>query len=583
MSHRWIFPFSVTVLTVICFLPALTGSFLNWDDNVNFLENTAYRGLGPAQIRWAFTSVLFGHYIPLTRLTWSLNYVLGGMDPLGYHLVSLLLHAGNALLVYVVARRLLAAAEDDGAQKTRSERDVSVAAALAALIFGLHPLRVEPVAWITARADLLCGAFALLAVWLYLRAVDEPPRPRLLLAAAGALAAALLSKGAALPLVAALLLLDVYPLRRLRRVGGRALLVEKIPILLVTLGGTALVGWALREGAVINRGAEYGLLARASVAGYSFVILPLRFVWPFSLSPLYEMPRAVSVMEPRFGLALVATGLITAALIVLWRRWPAGLTVWAFSELMLAPASAAVRLGVDLAPDRYSYLSGLGFAMLAGGAALGAIRFARRQPLARPVRWAGIFATIVILGGFGLASWSFAEVWRDSEPLWRWAVELDPSCSVCHAKLGESALGGVGGAARAVEAEGLFRRAIALRPDLPDAYFNLGTALSVQGRYREAEPPLRTYMELVPYAPAGPERLGLLYLIQHRYDTALPLLRAAFIRSPDAPGYRTSLVQALQGRATELRAHGQGVEADELLAEARVLGPDVSAGPSTRP
>ncbi len=540
---RWIFPFSVTVLTVICFLPALTGSFLNWDDNVNFLENTAYRGLGPAQIRWAFTSVLFGHYIPLTRLTWSLNYVLGGMDPRGYHLVSLLLHAGNALLVYVVARRLLAAADDDGAQTTRSERDVTVAAALAALVFGLHPLRVEPVAWITARADLLCGAFALLAVWLYL----------------------------------------VYPLRRLRRVGGLALLVEKIPILLVTLGGTALVVWALREGAVINRGAEYGLLARASVAAYSFVIFPVRFVWPFSLSPLYEMPRTISVLEPRFGLALVATALVTTALIVLRRRWPAGLTVWAFSALMLAPASAAVRLGVDLAPDRYSYLSGLGFAMLAGGAALGAVRLARRQPLARPVRWAGIFATVVILGGFGLTSWSFAEVWRDSEPLWRWAVELDPSCSVCHTKLGESALGGVGGAARAVEAEGLFRRAIVLRPDLPDAYFNLGTALSVQDRYSEAERPLRTYMELVPYAPAGPERLGLLYLIQHRYDTALPLLRAAFIRSPDAPGYRASLVQALQGRAAELRAHGQGVEADELLAEARVLGPDISAGPSTRP
>jgi len=583
MSHRWTLPFSVTLLTILCFLPTLTGSFLNWDDNVNFLENTAYRGLGPGQIRWAFTSVLFGHYIPLTRLTWSLNYVLGGMDPRGYHLLNLLLHAGNVLLVYVVARRLLAAAYDGGAQTTRSERDVSAAAALAALVFGLHPLRVEPVAWITARADLLCGAFALLAVWLYLRTVDEPPRPRLLLVAAGALAAALLSKGAALPLVAALYLLDVYPLRRLRRVGGWALLTEKIPILLVTLAGTALVAWALREGAVINRGAEYGLVARIAVAAYSFVIFPIRFLWPFALSPLYEMPRAINVMEPRFGLAIVAAILITATLIALRRRWPAGLTVWVFSALMLAPASAAVRLGVDLAPDRYSYLSGLGFAMLAGGAALGAIRLARRQPLARPVRWAGIFTTVVILGSLGLTSWSFAEVWRDSEPLWRWAVDVDPTCSVCHAKLGESAIGGVGGAARAVEAEGLFRRAIALRPDLPDAYFNLGTALSIQGRYREAELPLRRYMELVPYAPAGSERLGLLYLIQDRFDTALPLLRAAFIRSPDAPGYRASLVQALQGRAAELRARGQGVEADELLAEARVLGPETSASSSARP
>lgn len=583
MSHRWILPASVAVLTVVCFLPTLSGSFLNWDDNVNFLENTAYQGFGPAEIRWAWTSVLFGHYIPLTRLTWSVNYVLGGMDPRGYHLVNLLLHAGNALLVYVVARRLMAAADAGGAQQTRSDPEVSGAAALTALVFGLHPLRVEPVAWITARADLLCGAFALLTVWLYLRAVDGPARPRLLLVAAGTLAAALLSKGAALPLLAALFLLDVYPLRRLRRVGGWALVTEKVPILLVTVAGMAVIAWALREGAVINRAAEYGVVARVSVAAHSFVIFPIRFVWPFSLSPLYEMPRTISVLEPRFGLAVVATAAVTAALFALRRRWPAGLTVWAFSALMLAPASAAVRLGVDLAPDRYSYLSGLGFAMLAGGAALGGIRLARRQPLARPVRWAGVFAMVVVLGGLGLTSWSYAEVWQDSEPLWRWAVELDPSCSVCHGKLGESVLGGPGGAARAVEAEGLFRRAIALRPDLPDAYFNLGTALSVQGRYREAEPPLRTYMEMVPQVPAGPERLGLLYLVQRRYDTALPLLRAAFIRSPDAPGYRASLAQALQGRAAELRAGGRGVEADELLAEARVLGPDVSTGSSARP
>src|ERR1700738_4117096 len=111
---------TVAVVTFVGFLPVLSASFLNWDDNVNFLENTAYRGLGPAQIRWAFSSVLFGHYIPLTRLTWSLNYVLGGLNPSGYHLVNLLLHAGNALLVYFVARRLLAAPDDRGAAQTRS-------------------------------------------------------------------------------------------------------------------------------------------------------------------------------------------------------------------------------------------------------------------------------------------------------------------------------------------------------------------------------------------------------------------------------------------------------------------------------
>jgi tetratricopeptide (TPR) repeat protein len=221
--------------------------------------------------------------------------------------------------------------------------------------------------------------------------------------------------------------------------------------------------------------------------------------------------------------------------------------------------------------------------MLVGGAVPGAIRLARRGHLARPIRWTASLAPLIVLGGLGLTSWSLAEVWRDSETLWRWSVELDPACSVCHAKLGETVLGGAGGTERAIEAERLFRRAIALRPDLPDAYFNLGTALVLQGRYGEAEVPLRTYMEQVPHATSGPERLGLLHLLQRRYDTAIPLLRTALTRSPQAPGLRTYLAQALQARAAELRAGGRATEADALLTEARTLGPDASAVSSTRP
>ncbi len=120
--------------------------------------------------------------------------------------------------------------------------------------------------------------------------------------------------------------------------------------------------------------------------------------------------------------------------------------------------------------------------------------------------------------GLGVTAWSYSLVWRESETLWRWAVEVDPDCGVCHGKLGESALGGPGGPARATEAEGLFRRAIALRPDLPDAYYNLGTALVTQGRYADAEAPLRSYMDRAPWSASGPERLGLVYLLQGRYE-----------------------------------------------------------------
>ncbi len=274
MIRRGLAPLAVAGLTAAVFMPTLSGSFLNWDDNVNFLDNPAYRGLGREQLRWAFTSVSFGHYIPLTRLTWSLNWALGGTDPWGYHLVNVLVHAANALLFYFVARRLLAAASADGAQAGRRGHDFCAAAAVAALAFGVHPLRVEPVAWISGRADLLCAFFVLLTAWTYLRAVETagPARRGLILVAAITLAAALLSKGAALPFAGALLLLDVYPLRRLRRLGVWPLVREKIPLLLVTLAGVGGVIYGVRHGAVLTQISEHGGLARLAAAAHSFLI-----------------------------------------------------------------------------------------------------------------------------------------------------------------------------------------------------------------------------------------------------------------------------------------------------------------------
>jgi len=165
---------------------------------------------------------------------------------------------------------------------------------------------------------------------------------------------------------------------------------------------------------------------------------------------------------------------------------------------------------------------------------------------------------------------------------------VDPDCSICHGKLGESALGGPAGRTRVVEAEALFRRAIALRPDLPDAYYNLGTALALQGRYAEAEAPLRTYLERVPSSASGAERLGLVYLLQRRYEPAMPLLRTAFVLKPRTADLRGYLVQALEGQAQELRAQGRGGEAEMLLAEVRAISAlsleaVPAAGPSPRP
>ena len=168
-----LFPVGIFLVTCAAFWPALQGGF-NWDDDINLVTNLRYRGFDASQIGWMFTNTLMGHYMPFTWLTFALDHALGRMDPWGYHLASLLLHAVNAVLVYWVARRLLAVARPSSVE---TAADVRLGAALAALLFALHPQRAESVAWVSDRATLLCAAFYLLAVLAYLRAVGRPGRP----------------------------------------------------------------------------------------------------------------------------------------------------------------------------------------------------------------------------------------------------------------------------------------------------------------------------------------------------------------------------------------------------------------------
>src|SRR6266542_4249324 len=128
---------AVFLVTLLAFLPALHGQFVNWDADRNFVDHPGFRGLGWPQLKWMWTTTLMGHYIPLTWMSLGLNYTLGGMNPWGYHLGSMLIHAANAALVNFVARRLLAAA---GIAECAP---LLWAAAFAALVFGIHPLRVE--------------------------------------------------------------------------------------------------------------------------------------------------------------------------------------------------------------------------------------------------------------------------------------------------------------------------------------------------------------------------------------------------------------------------------------------------------
>lgn len=592
-------PIVAGVASLLPFLPALGAGFVNWDDEAMLVKNLDFRGLGLPRLRWMFTTTFFGHYSPFAWLSFGLNYVLGGLDPWGYHLANLLLHACNVALFAVVSSRLLTAALNGQA------RVVWPGTVIATLVFAIHPLRVESVAWVSERRDVLCGLFYLLAVLAYLRGVGGAGgriAPRWWALSLAAFAGALLGKAIAMTLPLSLLVLDLYPLRR-RALGWRALITEKLPYAVLGAAAAALAVAIRQTGGDITDYERYGVGARLALTGYGLWFYPWKLVWPTGLSPMYELPLRLDPGQWRFlgpGLAVIA---VTVALLLRRRRWPGALAAWAHSAIVVLPLSGIVHSGVQLVHDRYSYLSGLGFAVLAGGAvAVTAERVARRGRAG--VAALASSAALALVLGLGALTWTQTGLWRDSATLWGAALELDQSCSVCWSNLGRALLA----KGRLAEAEAHVARALALRPDRPgpvenmgvimlargrhaeaESFFrrlvaqrpsygpyrnNLGVALANQGRDREAEGEFREAQRLTPRFLDAHSNLATLYLRQRRYGDAITAFRSALALDPTHAGVRGGLARALRSRAVELVQEGQVDEAGRLWQEATRMAPD---------
>src|SRR5881409_539756 len=295
----WLVPVLIALVTVAAFLPALQNQFVSWDDDENFLDNPHYRGLGWSPLRWMWTTHQ-GHYIPLTWMTLGLDYLLWGMNPAGYHLTSLLLHAANAVAFFFVVRRILTLALPSPSERGHA---LAVSAGFAALVFAIHPLRVESVAWATERRDVLSGLFYLVTILVYLRAyAREAPGRRSYWLSVALFGCALLSKSMAVSLPIVLLILDVYPLRRLGGALGwwsspaRRVYVEKIPFVLLAAAASAIAFMALSRLNNMVPLDQLDVLGRLTISVYGLSFYLWKTVAPVNLSPLYWLgpvnPRA---------------------------------------------------------------------------------------------------------------------------------------------------------------------------------------------------------------------------------------------------------------------------------------------------
>jgi Flp pilus assembly protein TadD len=545
-------PIAVGLITLLAFSPALWNGFVNWDDGYLLVANPHWRGLGRTQIHWMFTTSLLGHYGPISWLTFGFDYTIWGMRPAGYHLTSVLLHTASAILVYFVARRLVARA-------TRlTGTPLRVAAAVSALFFSLHPLRVESVAWVTERRGVLSGALFLLTILSYLEAarVEGARRRWILIASVVVYALAMGSKASVMSLPAVLVLLDLYPLGRLspdwRRwldPSVRTVWAEKLPYLLVALGG-ALVAYGVlapdRGVRVLSPGATIGKTA------YSLWFPVYRTLLPFDLSPLYELPLQVDPRQPPFPGAVLGVLALTVLALSLARVWPAGLAAWCYQAITAAPTAVA-QAGFQLTADRYTYLPSLGWALLVGaaaGALVGAASAAGRRSVLSRVAAAMIGTWLLLLG---IGTWHQVGVWRSTEDLWGQAILVAPDCAICHSNLGVWLMGQ--GRTQA-GVEHLYRAAVA-RPDRFMAHGRLGLAYEQVGRLSDAIEEYRRELALHPDAIEARSALGGVLIRSGRPADALGELREALILAPDRSSVQTNLGLALDalGRPEEAIPH----------------------------
>src|SRR5213083_1205831 len=494
---RWLAPLLVALFTLAAFLPALQNQFVNWDDKDNFLDNPHYRGLGWTHLRWMWTTHL-GHYIPLTWMTLGLDYLLWGMNPLGYHLTNLLLHAANAVVFFFVVRRILTLAPPSPSERGHA---LAVSAGFAALVFAIHPLRVESVAWVTERRDVLSGLFYLSAILVYLRACERGARGRgwywLSVAVFGC---ALLSKSMVVNLPVVLLILDVYPLRRLGGFVGwwsgpaRRVYVEKIPFVFLAAAASAVALMAQLSHDTMVPVVRLSALGRLAVSMYGLSFYLGKLVVPVNLSPLYELPPTVNPGALPFILSYGLVLAITALVLVLRRRVPGLLATWLAYIVVLLPVLGIFQIGLQIAADRYTYLAGLGWAILAGAGLLSCWRTSRGSKTGTPAALLVAGVAICVVVGLGVLTWNQVQVWRDSERLWAHALAIDPDSPVAQNNFGYE-LDRRGKLAEAIDH---YRQALRIKPDYALAHTNWGAALGRQGKPAEAIDHYRQALRIKP-------------------------------------------------------------------------------------
>lgn len=424
MNSRSLYFCIIWLLVFICFLPALNNSLLDWDDAAYVVDNVQVHSLNAATVKWAFGTFYLNYWAPLTMLSLALDYAIWGLNPLGYHLTNNILHSFCAAFSFLVCLELILAHDKSSRENGQvgiTDSYALICAGLAALFFALHPLRVESVAWVTERKDVLSLFFGLPALLLYLRYARAE-------ASAGKgyymfsllfFTLSLCSKPLLITLPLILMVLDWYPLNRLQSAGATSRIArEKIPYFLLSCGTALLTMGAHKAFDPVDTYTRV-LNAFKSVVYYLWLT-----VWPISVSPFYVHPNAIHGLPTVYALSIVLIGIITLCCVKFIQRQPVLLAVWLIYLLALAPFLCITKqIGPQAMAGRFTYLAGLPLAMLCSLGGCWCYCRSAKVRTAKVALAAGLFALLSTNVMLTLRDITF---WKDDVTLWSRVIELYP-------------------------------------------------------------------------------------------------------------------------------------------------------------
>jgi tetratricopeptide (TPR) repeat protein len=483
---------ALAAVTLAVFWGARQGQFVNYDDPAYITSNQEIQhGLTARSVRWAFQTGAASNWHPLTWLSHLADVELYGMEPAGHHLTSVVLHAINGALLFLILRNMTGA----------FWRSLLVAA-----LFALHPLRVESVVWVSERKDVLSTFFWMLTVWAYLRYAEEfkvcnPESFRgksskfKVFYALGLLffACGLMSKPMLVTLPLVLLLLDYWPLQRLQR-GAAGLITEKIPFFILAAASSVVTVVVQRRGGAVSSLAGVPLGARVGNAFVAYARYLAKIFWPVRLSPLYPHPGYWPWWKIAGAVLLLAA--ITAWVIRRARAQPYLAVGWFWFVVMLAPTIGLLQVGIQSMADRYSYVASVGvLIMLVWGA----------YDWMGTRRWLLGTAATLAVGACVILTPRQVAYWRTSETLFLHAVEVTDNNYLAYNNLGFD-LSNRGETERAMV---YFQKSLEINSNYDEAHNNLGYALAALGRYKEATNEYIKALSLNPQLTEAHNNLGI--------------------------------------------------------------------------